>query len=103
VPSEWEPGWLPIARELGMGLLLADLSQPESDQLPVVTYYWDSEPEAQTASIADAVRVWIDVLTKYAIWLPDEGRWRPSLTRCQRPTDMCSDRPRVSVRHAGHR
>jgi cell wall assembly regulator SMI1 len=73
--TEWDPGWLPIAGDTGGGMLLADLSQPGSDQVPVLTFFWDDGVRQQSASIADAVGVWIDVLESHAVWLPDKGRW----------------------------
>jgi cell wall assembly regulator SMI1 len=70
----WEPTWLPIARSTGPHALVADLAG-SSESVTVLIVEWsdmDDSREPRAESLADWVRLLLDVPDAYWRWVPSE-------------------------------
>jgi cell wall assembly regulator SMI1 len=73
----WEPTWLPIARAASPMLLTVDLAGT-SDSAPVLVVEWsdiDGFRRTRAGSLAEFVRVLLNVPDACWRWLPAERRW----------------------------
>jgi cell wall assembly regulator SMI1 len=73
----WEPTWLPVARAASPRVLTVDLAGT-SDSVPVLVVEWSDISgfrEKRAQSLAEFVRLLIDVPDSCWQWLSEERRW----------------------------
>jgi cell wall assembly regulator SMI1 len=75
--SLWEDGWLPLARDVGGGLLTVDLADAKGGQVPVRRVdFWDVDmKKVQAQSLAEVVEFWIELLGSYCVWSRAKRGW----------------------------